>query len=57
MVKTRRGEQGGLVGEDGGQEEDGDEGDEKDNGADKGGAFEQTAVMFCLRTPDRGCEI
>ena len=39
------GKQGGLGGEDGGQEEDGDQGGEEDDGADKGGAFDQAAVI------------
>ena len=43
-MKTGSGEQGGLGGEDGGQEEDGGEGGEEADGADKGGAFEQAAV-------------
>ena len=45
MVKAGSGKQGGLGVEDGGQEEDGDEGGEEDDGADKGGAFEQAAVI------------
>ena len=56
MVKAGSGKQGGLGGEDGGQEEDGDEGGEEDDGADKGGAFEQAAVSRFIRKQHRGCE-
>ena len=55
-MKAGRGKQGGLSGEDGGQEEDGDEGDEEDDGADKGGAFEQAPVRRIDRNQHRGCE-
>ena len=56
MVKAGSGKQGGLGGEDGGQEEDGGEGGEEEDGVDKGGAFEQAAVMRCQRHQHRGCE-
>ena len=46
MLEAGSGKQGGLGVEDGGgQEEDGDERGEEDDGADKGGAFEQAAVI------------
>jgi len=45
MVKARSGKQGGLGGEDGGEEEDGDEAGEEDGGVHKGGAFENAAVL------------
>ena len=55
-MKAGSGEQGGLGGEDGGEEEDGDEGGEEDRGVDNGGAFEQSAVKRCIRLQHRGCE-
>ena len=56
MAKSGSVKQGGLGGEEGGQEEDGDQGGEEDDGADKGGVFEQAAVRRCIRTHHRGCE-
>ena len=56
MVEAGSGKQGGLGGEDGGQEEYGYEGDEEDDGADESGAFEQAAVSRSTGIQHRGGE-